>query len=111
MRSAMTTIDRDQAKRMFDEDAAVPVEVLPKSEFGHFHLPGAINVPLDDDFDARIQEAIPDKHQPVVVYCKDATCDASPQAAERMEALGYDRVYDYSAGKADWEAAGLPTAG
>jgi len=106
----MTTIDRDQAKRMFDEDAAVPVEVLPQSEFERFHLPGALNVPLGEDFDARIQEAVPDKHRPVVVYCKDETCDASPRAAQRMEALGYDRIYDYAAGKADWAAAGLPIA-
>jgi hypothetical protein len=33
----------------------------------------------------------------------------SPRAAWRLEALGYDSVYDYAAGKADWLAAGLPT--
>jgi CBS-domain-containing membrane protein len=33
----------------------------------------------------------------------------SPRAAWRLEALGYDPVYDYAAGKADWLAAGLPT--
>jgi CBS-domain-containing membrane protein len=33
----------------------------------------------------------------------------SPRAAWRLEALGYAPVYDYTAGKADWLAAGLPT--
>lgn len=33
----------------------------------------------------------------------------SPRAAWRLERLGFDPVYDYVAGKADWLAAGLPT--
>ncbi len=39
----------------------------------------------------------------------DEDCDASPKAAERMEQLGYERVYDYEGGKVDWQEAGLPT--
>ena len=33
----------------------------------------------------------------------------SPRAASRLEAHGFDPVYDYLAGKADWLAAGLPS--
>ena|SRR5215211_922677 len=35
----------------------------------------------------------------------------SPRAACRLELLGFTRVYDYVAGKADWLAHGLPTQG
>ncbi|SRR6266540_1158019 len=35
----------------------------------------------------------------------------SPRAACRLEQLGFTEVYDYSAGKADWLAHGLDTAG
>jgi CBS domain-containing protein len=35
----------------------------------------------------------------------------SPRAAWRLEQLGFNEVYDYVAGKADWLAAGLPTEG
>jgi CBS domain-containing protein len=35
----------------------------------------------------------------------------SPRAAWRLEALGFELVYDYVAGKADWGAAGLPREG
>jgi len=35
----------------------------------------------------------------------------SPRAAWRLEELGFAEVYDYSGGKADWAAAGLPTEG
>lgn len=35
----------------------------------------------------------------------------SPRAAARLEGLGFKQVYDYSAGKTDWAAAGLPLEG
>lgn len=35
----------------------------------------------------------------------------SPRAACRLEALGFDQVYDYTAGIADWKAAGLSVDG
>ena len=35
----------------------------------------------------------------------------SPRAACRLEALGFGEVYDYTAGKADWLARGLPREG
>src|SRR5579885_1196226 len=35
----------------------------------------------------------------------------SPRAAWRLESLGFARVYDYVAGKADWGSFGLPLEG
>ena len=35
----------------------------------------------------------------------------SPRAASRFESLGFTRVYDYVAGKADWGSFGLPLEG
>src|SRR2546425_965931 len=35
----------------------------------------------------------------------------SPRAAWRLETLGFTRVYEYAAGKADWGAYGLPVEG
>lgn len=35
----------------------------------------------------------------------------SPRAASRLESLGFREVYDYTDGKADWSAAGLPMEG
>jgi rhodanese-related sulfurtransferase len=32
----------------------------------------------------------------------------SPRAAAQLETLGFTKVFDYEAGKADWFAAGLP---
>jgi hypothetical protein len=35
----------------------------------------------------------------------------SPRAACRLDTLGFEHVYDYMAGKADWLARGLPREG
>jgi CBS domain-containing protein len=35
----------------------------------------------------------------------------SPRAAWRLEGLGFEKVYDYMPGKADWFASGLPKEG
>ena len=35
----------------------------------------------------------------------------SPRAASRLEEIGFEQVYDYAAGKADWGASGLSLEG
>lgn len=104
----MKTLSRQEVNQKLEANEAVLVEVLAADKYADFHLPGAVNVPLDDDFEVQIQETIPDKSAPVVVYCYDTECQASEKAAQRMEALGYQNVYDYEAGKVDWKEAGLP---
>lgn len=84
------------------------IEVLGPETFAEFHLPGAVNVPVDDTFEAGIQTAVPDKNKTVVVYCRDIECHASAKASRRMEALGYSNVLEYHNGKDGWRAAGLP---
>lgn len=101
-------ISRTDVERMIDSGEATLVEVLDESQYADFHLPGAINVPLGGDFGEAIERAVPDKSRPVIVYCWDSDCTASPTAAKRMRQMGYEQVYDYAAGKADWKGAGLP---
>jgi len=105
----MKTVTRDEVKRILEsDDKAKLIEVLPAEKFRDYHLPGAVNVPLgDENFDEEIQNAVPDKDAPVVVYCMNTQCDASPKAAERMEKLGYRNVLDYEAGKQDWKESGF----
>lgn len=42
------------------------------------------------------------------MYCSNAACQNSPQAARRLVELGYTDVYDYEQGKQDWIDADLP---
>src|SRR5690242_19240049 len=96
------------AKRLMDDGAQV-VEVLPREEYEEEHLPGAISIPLKT-LDSRTTAEL-DKRAPVMVYCWDELCDLSPRAAHRLEALGFEQVYDYVEGKADWLGSGLHAEG
>ena len=105
----MRKIDRESLRmKMSEANQPKLVEVLPEESFNDFHLPGAVNAPVHSgDFEERIR-ALADKDDEVVVYCKDSACDASLLAAEKIEKLGFRKVFDYEAGKVDWRAAGFP---
>ena len=105
----MQTITRDALKARMDQDGdVVLIEALPMEYWKKAHLPGAINIPVDEAFEEKVRQAVPDKSTTVITYCANAECPASRKAAERLEALGYEDVYDYVEGKADWQEAGLP---
>lgn len=102
------TIDRETLKRKIDGgDTFHLVEVLPSKDFEEEHLPGAINVPL-----SKIGRVARERFEPndeIVVYCRNPDCMASPNAAKKLDTLGFENVLDYEGGKADWKAAGYPT--
>lgn len=104
----MKSISRKQVERRIANDTQFAlVEVLPAERYAAGHLPGAMNVPLNDSFEHNVEQSLPDENQHVVVYCSSFDCPASSEAARRLETLGYRNVFDYEAGKADWQAAGL----
>jgi rhodanese-related sulfurtransferase/CBS domain-containing protein len=103
------SIDRHQLQRLLAEQEAQLVEVLPADEYADEHLPGAINIPLKD-LDHETARRL-DRARPVIGYCYDKQCDMSPRAAARLASIGFEQVYDYTAGKADWGSFGLPLEG
>jgi len=105
----MQAISRAQLyNKMLQQDSMVVVEVLSPESYKAFHLPGSVNVPMNESFEDHIQQMVSNKGQEVVVYCQNTECTASPEAAEKMNQLGYHHVYDCEGGKDDWVAAGLP---
>lgn len=109
----MKRIQRDELKQWIDDKKSfVLIEALSQEKFSEKHLPGAYNVPEDDShFEDRVEDISPDKSKPVVVYCANSECQASPRAAKRLESVGYKNVYDYVAGKEDWQKAGYKLSG
>ena len=64
----MRAIDADEVGKLVAQGAQL-VEVLPAEEFAEEHLPGAINIPLEELDGARVAQLRRD--QPVIVYCHD----------------------------------------
>jgi rhodanese-related sulfurtransferase len=105
----MRTIDRSELVQMMRNapDLAL-IEVVGGDAYNAGHLPGAINVQFNDDFEVLVERAVPDPERPVVVYGGDDHSPVPPQAARRLDALGYSHVFCYAGGKAEWSAAGMP---
>ena len=84
-------------------------------------IPGLVWLPaagqggaLDDDIQNQLASTLAnitddDLARPIVVYCIDAQCWLSYNAALRFHALGYENLYWYRGGIAAWKAANLPT--
>lgn len=64
----MRTISREEVVRAVEEEHAQLVEVLPRRQYEHAHLPGAVSLPLKelDPDDVGL-----DRDRPVVVYCSN----------------------------------------
>ncbi|MDP8950774.1 MAG: rhodanese-like domain-containing protein [Actinomycetota bacterium] len=90
----MAEIAREELQARLDRgDGLVLVEALPPRYYEDAHLPGAINIP-HDRVDELAPTLLPDKSAELVVYCSNKACQNSPQAARRLEALGYENVRD-----------------
>ena len=67
----MQTISREELKAKIDRgDGIVLVDAMGVEYFRHSHLPGAINLPVNE-VKARAPELLPDKDAEIVVYCID----------------------------------------
>ncbi|HEY3095270.1 MAG TPA: rhodanese-like domain-containing protein [Acidimicrobiia bacterium] len=62
-------IDRDEVRRLMAEENAQLVEVLPRHEYEHEHLVGALNIPLKE-LNATTAARL-DRRRPVITYCHD----------------------------------------
>ena len=100
---------RKDVKTLVEQGRVQLVDVLPASEYKKEHLPQAINVPLETMNQENTKPLR--KDVAVIVYSSDFQCDLSARAAWRLETMGFQEVYRYTPGKADWLAAGWETEG
>lgn len=84
------------------------INVLPSAAFKKEHIPGSVNIPVENpEFEKQVASLVGDKSAPVVVYCANTSCDASPKAARKLEQAGFRNVYDFEAGLQGWKDAGF----
>lgn len=83
-------------------DSIQLVDVRTSQEFLEGHIEGAVNIDVNrPEFSTEIQKM--DKSKPVYIYCRSGKRSAS--AADKMEELGFTRIYDLSGGIISWEKA------
>ena len=108
----MKTITTDDLKALQGQNGNLTlVNTLAADAFQKTKIPGAINVPLENqDFAARVEKEAGGKNQPVVVYCASQQCNSSEKAASKLESAGFTNVSRYTGGAAAWqqESAAAP---
>lgn len=107
--SANQRIDHDGVLRLVAQERAVVIDALPAEEYAKQHLPGALNIPIQEFVSADVERF--DHNQAIITYCADAECDLSARAAARLASEGFTRVYEYVGGIAEWGAYGLAFEG
>lgn len=108
----MNKISARQLQELMEGHAnPVVINVLDPEDYRAKHIPGTDNVPVSAaEFVDRVKSRVPSRDEPVVVYCASEDCDASEQAAEKLEKAGFTNVIDYSAGVQGWKDAGFEFA-
>lgn len=106
----LQTIDADELRRAMKSDRPpVVINALGNEGYRAKRIPGSINIPTEEI--ERAPRVIPAKDQPVVVYCANEDCDASPRAARELQEMGYSEVTDFESGLAGWRSAGYELVG
>ena len=85
--------------------APAVIDVREQDEYVQGYIPGARWIPRGY-LELRIEEAVPDRDRPVVVYCAGGT--RSALAARSLRELGYTRVESLAGGFTAWKRAGYP---
>jgi molybdopterin/thiamine biosynthesis adenylyltransferase/rhodanese-related sulfurtransferase len=102
----------DQTKREISEldarsaqalDGAAWIDVRELDEWQEGHIAGARHVPRGF-LESRIEQAVPDKGAPLVLYC--AAGNRSAFAAKTLQELGYANVHSLIGGFTDWKRNG-----
>ncbi len=98
-----TIATADLHERLREGDRPQFWNVLTDDYFKGEMIPGSRRVPLDRV--GREAAGLP-KEAEIVVYCAGPKCPQSRMAAEKLLALGFDRVLAYEGGIEEWKAAG-----
>ena len=79
------------------------VDVRERDEYEQGFIPGAVFIPRGN-LESRIEAAVPDHDQPVVIYC--ASGNRSAYAAKTLTEMGYTHAVSMSGGFSGWKQAG-----
>jgi rhodanese-related sulfurtransferase len=96
-------------ERMDEDEEFVLIDVSEPEEFATEHIPDAQSIPIGELGERATEEL--NKNERIVVYGRNHDDDASNDAAELLENLGYRKVADFDGGVYAWKRAGFLTEG
>ena len=97
-------VPADQLLERIREGLVSVVDVRPSEEYEAGHLPGAINIPLEE-LERHLNELKPD--QEIVAYCRGPHCVLAFDAVARLREAGL-KARRLEGGLPEWQLEGLP---
>ena len=91
-------ISVDEALRLWQNKEAIIIDVRTPGEYRDGHIPGVVNIPLDE-LEKRIGEIPKDKK--VVLICR--TGNRSAQGTKLLRSKGFSNVYNSTSGMTSWK--------
>ena len=91
-------ISVDEALRLWQNKEAIIIDVRTPGEYRDGHIPGVVNIPLDE-LEKRIGEIPKDKK--VVLICR--TGNRSAQGTRLLRIKGLNNVYNSTGGMSTWK--------
>ena len=90
------------------EEGALIVDGRDRLSFAAAHVPGSVNVELDDSFASYVGWVVP-FGTPIVLIMPEPVGRSAAEAVTQLLRVGYERVEGYLAGGAEaWRSAGKP---
>ena len=102
---SLEAVSREELLSRMEAGSVTLLDVRPVNEFTDGHLPGALNIPLQE-LGARLKELPKDTE--IVAYCRGAHCILSVEAVEYLRRQGY-KIRRFDEGYPEWAASGLLT--
>lgn len=84
------------------------INVLPKDMYEDCHIKGSVSVPFEQ---LQLYAQPLDKNQKIVVYCSSYACHTSAKAWRLLDSMGFQNLWAYEGGMAEWYHAGFASEG
>lgn len=100
---SLEPVSRQELMIAMRDGGVTLLDVRPDEEFALGHLPGAVNIPLEE-LEKRLSELPKDTE--IIAYCRGAYCVLSFEAVAALRSKGF-RIRRLQDGFPEWKAAGL----
>ena len=103
-RDSLEAVSRKELLRRSRDGLVTVLDVRPSEEYEAGHIPGALNVPLNE-----IEQHLAKlpKEQEIIAYCRGEYCVLAFEAVATMREKGFT-ARRLEEGYPEWKAAGLP---
>lgn len=103
----MKIMGREELKAKLDRgDNFKLVMTLDRRAYDRMHIPGSLHF---NNLTEAMGQLKPEDE--IVVYCSNVSCNASINAYQMLRSRGFQNLYRYAGGLAEWHEAGYPLEG